>query len=263
MLGGSLFTHNVDQFDYCFRESIASLLELCDEVVVLDAQSTDGTLPALREIASKNPKMKLVEGAVWDCGHKHERLAVLANQARSYLTTPWHFMLQADEVIHEDSFGIIRQVIAKHPNGHPFNTFAVRRFNLFGDFNHHISLHASYKPCNDTPIRLGLSNQPAIGDAESLMSDRLTHEYVNHIKTFHYGLVRKSEALMDKTIDMQAWFHSPEGVDKRVLAMKESGNFDPFKLIARSEISPLQSTHPKFMTDWIREREAEKIAHMA
>lgn len=259
-LGGSIFTHNVQQFDYCYQESIACLVDLCDEVVVLDAGSTDGTLEDLRRIASENTKVRLVEGAVWDCAPKHDRLRVLANQAMSHLTTDWHFMLQADEVIHEKSFEIIRGCIE---NPGPHKTFAVRRFNLFGDFNHHISLSSAHKPCNDGPIRLGLTGIEALGDAESLAADHPSWVYLSQIVTFHYGLVRKSSALIEKSLDMQTWFHGGyEHADLRIKNMKASNTFDPFQLIPRSEIVKLVGTHPKYMAEWMAARSEEQTQWM-
>lgn len=257
-LGGSIFTHNVMQFDYCFRESIACLADFCDSVVVLDAESTDGTLDALREIAAANPIIKLVEGAVWNCAPKHERLRVLANQAASHLTTDWHFMLQADEVIHEASFPVIRALTFQSK----YRTFAARRFNLYGDFDHYVSLRSACKPCNDAPIRLGQAGIPAMGDAESLDMQACSWAEVDKIQIFHYGLVRKSSALMDKIVDMQEWFHGPGAADPRVVKMKAEGAFDPFKIIPRTELDRLAVSHPKYMGDWIKERTEEKKSWM-
>lgn len=254
-LGGSIFTHNVMQFDYCFRESIACLAELCDSVVVLDAESNDGTLDELRKIAAADPKIKLVEGAVWDCAPKHERLRVLANQAMSHLQTDWHFMLQADEVIHEASFPAIRQLTLQPKN----RSFAVRRFNLYGDFDHYVGLKSAAKPCNDEPIRLAHTGIPAMGDAESLDMQQCSWEHIDKIQIFHYGLVRKSEALIDKILEMQAWFHGPGHADPRVVEMKAQGSgWQPFKIIAKTELERLTTTHPKYMVDWINERKEDK-----
>jgi|GEM_PF-1630390 len=257
-LGGSIFTHNVDTFDYCFREAIGSLIDLCDEVVILDAESTDGTLEALRQIAAASAKVRLIEGARWDCAPKHERLAVLANQARSYLRTDWHFMLQADEVLHEDSFAAVRRLMTSQKH----RTFAVRRFNLFGDFDHMVSLTSSKKPCSDMPVRLGHTGAPAMGDAESLRMDAVSWDHVDEVQIFHYGLVRRFEALLDKSIDMQSWFHGPGQADPRCVDMKATGHHDPFRLIDRAELAPIPVHHPRRMADWIAARAEEKKAWM-
>lgn len=260
-LGGSIFTYNVDNFDYCYREAIQSLIVLCDEVVVMDCGSTDGTLATLRQIAAHEPKVRLVEGALWDCAPKHHRLAVLANQAKSYLTTPWHFMLQADEVLHENSCQAVRNAIGS-PNG--FETFFCRRWNLFGDFDHYISLASNHKPCSDAVVRLGRTRVDAIGDAESLNQEKPTNKFLDAIDIFHYGLVRKSSALIEKSLDMQTWFHGGyEHADHRIKKMKAEGTFDPFALIARSELAQLQRPHPVYMKDWMAARADEKKAWMA
>jgi glycosyltransferase involved in cell wall biosynthesis len=255
-LGGSIFTHNTDRFDYCFEESIESLLALCDEVVVLDAESTDSTVPKLREMCDKNPKLKLVEGAAWNVGTNYDRLAILANSAKNHLTTPWHFMLQADEVLHERCIPIIRDIV--NNDGYGYESFAVRRWNFFADFNHYVSLHSNKKPCNDAPIRLARTHHPAIGDAESIHAFKCNYSYVPHIEIFHYGLVRKSQALIEKSIDMQSWFHGQGSQpDYRIVAMKNEGTYDPFRLIDQKELSRFEGTHPMFARDWILEREKE------
>lgn len=255
-LGGSIFTHNVLKFDYCIREALASLSDACDEVVVMDAESDDGTIEALQEIASRDSKIRLVTGAKWEVGTKYDRLAILANQAASYLTTDWHFMLQADEVIHESSLGTIRSAIS---NAEGIDTFAVRRFNLYGDFGHHVSLTSNRKPCNDTPVRLGRRGIPAIGDAESLHAVNCCGSYAQVITLFHYGYVRKSASLFEKTIDMQSWFDGAGSQpDQRIVEMKKEGVFDPCRIIPRSELVPNTMTHPKYMTQWIKDREADQ-----
>ena len=89
-LGGSIFTHNVVRHDYCIKEALHSLLAVCDEVVVIDAESDDGTIDLLKEIESLSPKLKVHTGFRWECqraGHPgYDRLAVLANQAKDLLS---------------------------------------------------------------------------------------------------------------------------------------------------------------------------------
>src|SRR5687768_10364303 len=82
-LGGSMFIHNAIEFDYCITEALTSLHAICDDVVILDAESNDGTLDVLRELKKTLPKLRLIEGAKWECAPNFERLAILANQARS------------------------------------------------------------------------------------------------------------------------------------------------------------------------------------
>jgi len=265
-LGGSMFIRNGIRYDYCFREALASLCAVCDEVVILDAGSDDGTIDVLKEIAANTVNLTLYTGATWECERPgypgKDRLAVLANQAKDLLSPAcnWHFMLQADEVIHEDSFPAIRKIVEEDDPA--MLAVAVRRLNLYGDMNHHVRLGdmpAGFgKPCNDAPIRLARRQYVALGDAESLggvpSHSDFNFDYVDRIITFHYGYVRNPIVEVNKVLDMQGWFGC--GQDERIKRMKaESKPYDPFEIMPRECHEELRITHPSFSRQWVSQRE--------
>lgn len=261
-LGGSMFIHNALEFDYCITEALESLHALCDDVVILDAQSTDGTIDVLRELKKKLPKLRLVEGAKWDCAPNFERLRILANEARSLLRTDWHFMLQADEVIHEDSFPHIREAINSRSGK---EGYFCRRLNFFGDYNHYIKIHGPHenKPCGDQIVRLATINKPAIGDAETIGTDypKTGLEYMDKIRIFHYGLVREDAKAIKKIISMQTWFWGPTGIpDPKVVEMDKKGDgvFDWTILKTKDMFDKLEGSHPRFARKYVEERQAKK-----
>ena len=261
-LGGSIFTHNAVEFDYCISEALDSLCAICDSVVVLDAQSTDGTVEVIREAAKKHNNLKVVVGAEWECCKNYERLARLATFAKSFLKTDWHFMLQADEVLHENSFPFIKNAMAM-PG---YTSFMVRRINLFGDLNHYLGfdLPQERKPCSDIVLRLAHTHYDAVGDAESLGCDSATNsdEMVDKINIFHYGMVRRDVNFIEKIISMQSWFFG-EGSqpDQRAVDMKANGEtrFDWTRFKERSDLRRLHLEHPRFSKAWAEERQKEKV----
>lgn len=258
-LGGSLFIHNGMKYDYCLKESIESVLGLCDEVIVLEANSEDNTLDFLHKMSKDHPKLKVYDHGVWECAPDFNRLAILANQARELLDSEWHFMIQADEVLHECSYDTIKKVI--NDKECISDRYSCRRINLFKDFSHYIrfDLPTDRKPCNDTITRLGLKHVETYGDAESLLPiGNLNNKYVDNILIFHYGMVRKRDVLLDKAIDMQSWFFANDGmgVDPKLLEMKEKyGELKPEEIKPDSELAELIWTHPKVALEWVKERE--------
>ena len=50
-LGGTMILHNPFKYDYCVKEALYSLLQVCDQVVVVDAESDDGTAEEAVDIA--------------------------------------------------------------------------------------------------------------------------------------------------------------------------------------------------------------------
>lgn len=251
-LGGSLFVHDAIRLDYCVEAAIESLVPLCDRVVAMDCQSTDGTLDLLHAIADRHPNVQVVPNSPWEVADHYIRLAMLANAAREQLKTRWHFMIQADEVLHECSYGAIREMVAA--DGHGKLAFRVRRFNLWGTPDHYVRLDSLHKPCSDEPTRLGRQDVPAIGDGESLIENRgAARELIEHVTLFHYGFVRHGHVLIDKVIEMESWFHGPHGTpDARVVAMREAGTgFAPAEIIPEQDLLPIPIAHPKAAEAWL------------
>jgi hypothetical protein len=253
-LGGSMFVHNAVSYDYCIVPALMSLLEFCEEVIILDAQSDDGTKELLRGISEKESRLKYYDNAVWECAKDYNRLAILANQARNLLTTEWHFMLQADEVLHERSYKFIQKAIMRSPGNDPWTeAFRVRRINVYGNFNLRLKYDSNRKPCGDNIVRLARKKVPATGDAESLHHDHGNPSYINYITIFHYGYMRKPDELLKKGIDMTTWFG--HGTSQKLVEMRDGAGWNPYGIIPREELEFIEFSHPKYMAQWIEERQ--------
>jgi len=87
---------------YPWRECISSLFSFCDEVVVVDGGSTDGTWEELQKWAEDEPKLKVAQ-VLRDWNHK--RFAVFDGaqkaEARSRCTGDFCWQIDADEVVPE------------------------------------------------------------------------------------------------------------------------------------------------------------------
>jgi glycosyltransferase involved in cell wall biosynthesis len=251
-LGGSLFVRDAVRLDYCVEAAIESLVPVCDDVVVLDCHSTDDTLALLRTIETRHSNVRVFPNVPWEQAGNYERLMILANAARELVRARWHFMIQADEVLHESSYTALRALVAA--DGWGQQAFRVRRLNLYGDLDHHISLGSRLKPCSDEPTRIGLQGVPAGGDAESIVEPHgPDRRMVDRVTLFHYGFVRSGQALITKAIEMQSWFWGPHSVpDQRVVHMQQAGTgFRPYDIIPPQELSPLPMPHPAAAAGWL------------
>lgn len=250
-LGGSLFIHNAIRYGYCLIEALESLYALCDEISVIECQSDDGTAELLRKwVEGKGSEKKIhVEyGHLWQVTGDYSRLAILANKAKDRLTTDWHFMLQADEVIHESSFPLIRELIERPASG-----YYCRRLNLFRSPDLHVRLDSKKKPCGDVVCRLARRGFPALLDAESLAVDAaLDRNHTDRIVIFHYGYVREGDLLIAKAMDMLSWFFGPHStVDQRIVKMRDEGNvFRPEVYFSPDDVCPIPIPHPVFSKDY-------------
>lgn len=258
-IGGSLFIRNAVKFGYCVIEALESLYALCDEISILECGSDDGTQELLRKwIDFRGGTKKIIAefNHVWEVGEKWDRLAILANVARSKLTTDWHFMLQADEVLHENSIPVIRRLIEKGSS-----SYFCRRLNLFvtPDTHVRIDLKTKGKPCGDVVCRLAKTQNEVFGDGESISHPNVNKEHTDEIVIFHYGYVRAGAAHIAKAIDMQSWFFGPGGTpDQRIVAMRDKDNvFRPEVYFTMEDVSPIPIPHPIFASELVERLRAE------
>src|ERR1700733_4753699 len=102
------------KLDYPILESLASLLPLCDEVIVSVGKSEDDTLNLIKGIPTD--KIKIVE-SVWDDSLRKGGvlLAIETNKALDAVPADadWLFYLQADEVLHENDCEAIKANMLK------------------------------------------------------------------------------------------------------------------------------------------------------
>lgn len=115
-LSGYSTTYNCVDQKYPFVESICSLLDVCDEVVVVDGGSTDGTWDVLNEMAADNPKLKI---KMIERDWNHPRHAVFDGMqkaaARDLCTGDFCWQQDVDEIIHENDYQKIRNLLVSAP----------------------------------------------------------------------------------------------------------------------------------------------------
>ncbi len=115
-LSGYSTTYNCVDQNYPFVESITSLLDVCDEVVVVDGGSSDGTWDVLTAMSNENPKLKIKQ---IERDWTHPRHAVFDGMqkaaARDLCTGDFCWQQDVDEVIHENDYQKIRNLLTSTP----------------------------------------------------------------------------------------------------------------------------------------------------
>lgn len=246
-LGGTLFIHNGIEFDYCFMEAIRCLQEFCDEVVVVNVGSTDGTTQQLQDLVTAGPTTKIVHlpKNVWESYHGKEKLAIFTNMALPYLTgCDYYFNLQADEIVHENSYEAIREAIQTDKEA-----FLARRINLWGSPFTKLVVPESRMPCSTAIIRLARLEYRSVGDGESIQAPAES-DYLEKIRIFHMGFVRKRSIMKHKIMHMQenvfCMDHDPK--------LDKSEIFDPSLWFTGDELATLKEPLPKIIQRWALER---------
>lgn len=115
-ISGYTTTKDCIEQDYPFIECITSMLGFCDEVVIVDGGSTDGTWERLEKLAASDGRVVIhQQPRDWN----HERFAVFDGAqkalARSLCTGDFCWQQDSDEVLHEDDYQKVKDLAKMMP----------------------------------------------------------------------------------------------------------------------------------------------------
>lgn len=235
------------KYDYCFEESILSMKEHCDELVILDAGSIDGTAQVLKKHEDSKTKIIYLDRTEWEEQKGWQKLNYFSNKAISELTTEWNFYQQSDEILHEECYRVVREAM----DSGRAESYLCARINLWASPYRFINVIGERNPCSTAVVRLAKSKYMTGGDAESIFCNDVNKDYVNHIRLYHMGFVRSREVHADKIRNMQA------NVFQVTPDVKLDGmtTFDPYKWFSEDDLLPIFEPLPKLIQGWAKQRE--------
>lgn len=248
-IGGFLAIRNNFDLDYCIEQAVKSLLPVCDQVAVLDIESSDGTWEFLQQWSLSEPKLKLARGQWTNPVRDSTWWPTVLNQAREHLDTDWAITLDADELLHENSYAIV-----EHAKEHG-DTVMCYRWNFWRDQKHLIPKGCC---CGTDVIRIGPRTAFFPSDypdprAEELM--RIATWPLHPPNIMHYGFLRRRDAFFRKArVVQEIWAGS---YDTRLeAAEKFDGPWGAMPGITgwEDKIVEYSGTHPKLIIPWLAER---------
>lgn len=116
-LSGYTTTFNCIDADYPYKECIASMLGFCDQVVVVDAGSTDGTWEYLTALAATDQRL-VVHRCVRDRSTPRWAIDFDGKQkalARSLCTSAFCWQQDCDEIVDTSDYQKIRELVTRFP----------------------------------------------------------------------------------------------------------------------------------------------------
>lgn len=130
MISGFMTLKNVLQTGYPFVESIAASLPVCDELLISEGYSTDGTFEVLEKIAALNKKVKVFRQE-WPNTKKYTIIKDVTNNVRAKCNYEYILSIQANEIIHEKSIDFIKSLPSICPE---CNTFTLPFIHIVKDY---------------------------------------------------------------------------------------------------------------------------------
>lgn len=108
-ISGYLTIFNGEKVQLPYLEAVRSMLPWCDEVVVMDGESTDGTVEKLQALALTNPKLRILQS-------KYDATFPLMDGSQKQLARmacrgDVVVQLDADEVFHEKDYKNLRDLM--------------------------------------------------------------------------------------------------------------------------------------------------------
>ncbi|HEY9844263.1 MAG TPA: glycosyltransferase family 2 protein, partial [Candidatus Obscuribacterales bacterium] len=112
------YVKNAQRFDYPFIESLLSVMEVCDELVVSYAvDSDDDSTAVVEDLAARHSKLRLFATTVWTTSRTGgETIRLAAEEAMAACSGDWLWHVQADEVYTRPEAKKVRELVDIYHN---------------------------------------------------------------------------------------------------------------------------------------------------
>lgn len=263
-VSGFTFVRNAEKLYIPVKESILSVLPLCDEFIVAlgNNDEDDHTEEWINSIGSD--KIVIVR-TVWDSA-KYLRNTEYARQtdiAKEHCSGDWLIYIQSDEAIHEKDHPEIQRAMETYLHDDQIDGFVFNYNHFWGDYNHVHRSHGWYKQ----EMRI-IRNRPEIHSYKDAQSFRIfdsfkSDDYREYLRTegthklkaialnaevFHYGYARPPFIMAGKRKQTHVTYRGTDESVKEADAMKPDYDYGPL-----DRIPLFKGTHPEVMKSWIED----------
>ncbi|MBM4161607.1 MAG: glycosyltransferase family 2 protein [Ignavibacteria bacterium] len=243
-ISGFSFIRNGVTYDYPFRESILSVLPICDEFVVAVGESDDDTLHRIEALGS--PKIKIIE-TVWDESLREGGyvLAEQTNIALDRVSGDWAFYIQADEVVHERDLPVIHEGVEQVNGDGRVEGLLFSYKHFYGSYDYVGTSRRWYRhEIRLVRTRIGVKSW---GDAQGFrIRGRKLRVKPIDAAIYHYGWVKPPEIQMAKQRSFNRLWHSDRWVERK-LGLNSSYDYH-----GGTHLERFKGTHPAVMQERIR-----------
>lgn len=249
-ISGYICIRNAIELDYCFTEAVCSLIPVCDEVVICEGESTDGTLEECKRLERMDSRVRVItypwKNPVADIKFYTDWI----NYARERLRFPMQLNIDGDEVLCPGSYPMILKSAAAGASMwfHRLNFWKTSKI-----------IAPWGRVCGHAVARLGPtelwmpSDEPhPEGEPEIRLRAGWPPAWDPTMRMFHYGYIRNHESLLLKVKVIEEAFFGT--CDKRVAVSRESGTHILDLVEMDRPFLDYTGDHPSVAHDWLRAR---------
>lgn len=245
-VSGFSFIRNAIRYDYPVTEAIRSILPLCDDFYVAVGRSEDQTLEL---VGSIDPKIRILETKWDDSLKKGGRVLALETDKAFHAIqddSDWCFYIQADEVVHEQYLGVIREAMQRWKDDPDVDGLLFKYLHFFGSYDYIATAPNWYR----NEIRV-IKNNKSIYSYRDAQGFRKENDKKLRVKpidayVYHYGWVKHPEIQFMKHKDFSRLYHGDQDGDTRFYKASE------FDYSVIDALGRFEGTHPQVMQPRIK-----------
>jgi len=245
-VSGFSIVRNGIKYFYPFIEAIKSILPLCNEFILNVGNSDDGTLDAV--LGLKEQKLKIIESK-WDMSLRKggEVLSIETNKALKECTGDWCFYIQADEVLHEKYYPVVKAAMENNLNKKSVEGLKFKYRHFYGNYDYYQDNYRIWYIAETRIIRRS-DNIVSWGDAMNFKHRDGTFLNVVPINAeiYHYGWVKPPDRMALKRIDFNKLYFTDKEIE--VFADVPQEGYTQFGHLKR-----YTDTHPTVMLERVKQ----------
>ena len=241
MLSGFTLVRNAVQLNFPIVPAIASVLEVCDEVVVNVGKSDDETRDVVAGIG--DARVRIIDSE-WNLSKGDDMLAQETQRAMDACRGKWGIYVQADEVLHERGARILKQLVGDWDRDERVEGMLVDYLHFYGGFER-VATNRQWYRREVRCIRLGRDIRPYQGAQGFRVGPgfRKIRARPTGAQMFHYGWARPAQTIREKlevTKQMYPW--ASERLDREL----KRGTLKWIPLLRQ-----FRGAHPAAAQSWI------------
>lgn len=241
-LSAYVCVRNNFRLGYCVEAAIQSLLPVCDELVVCDSDSDDGTKDYLADVKATDARIRVINYP-WRNPHGSATWwTEWLNYARAHLSHEMQLTLDADEVLDPMAHDEIKRAVSSG------GSRWFHRLNFWKDPQH---LVPDGHVCGIRVARLGPSRFHMPSDEphpEGEPEIRLFAKDHAALRIFHYGFLRRRECFFAKSKVVHGAFTG--GYDPRLQEAEDTGGNWQGKVLD-VPLDAYDGPHPECARAWL------------